>query len=124
MLRRLTTSHGLRLVRYIIVASVSAAVSGCVIESQAAREAAVARGGALAERVCGSCHGMGLTGASNWPNAPPLRDVRFDYNAISNERRMAQLHQGRVRMPPVEISLEDVADIGAYIRSLQSHQVN
>jgi hypothetical protein len=65
---------------------------------------------------------LGLTGASSFPGAPAFRDMRFDYNAISYERSMAQMHQGRVSMPPAEISLQQVGDIGAYVRSLKQAQ--
>jgi len=82
-------------------------------------EEAAERGETLAKQSCGSCHGIGLTGESNWAGAPAFRDMRVDYNAISYERRMAQLHQGHVRMPPAEISLDDVLDIRAYVRSLR-----
>jgi mono/diheme cytochrome c family protein len=121
MLRRWTAIYRLRLARWIVVAGAGVSICGCAGETQAAREASVARGAALAERVCGACHGLGLTGASSSERAPPFRDMRFDYNEISYERRMAQLHHGHVRMPPEDVSLEDVADIGAYIRSLKSH---
>lgn len=81
--------------------------------------AAVARGEALAGRACGSCHGMGREGASHFAGAQPFRDMKLDLNAISYERRMAQMHQGRVSMPPADISLDDVRDIDAYVRSLK-----
>jgi mono/diheme cytochrome c family protein len=79
-----------------------------------------ARGEALARRSCASCHAMGLTDESAWPGAPAFRDMRFDLNAISYERRMAQMHAGRVRhMPPAGASLDDVTDLRAYVRSLR-----
>ena len=78
----------------------------------------MARGEALAEQACGSCHGMGSNGSSTFPGAPNFRDMRFDYNAMSYERSLANWHLGHVGMPPAEISLEQLADIGAYVRSL------
>jgi hypothetical protein len=33
---------------------------------------------------------------------------------------MAQLHMGRVGMPPADVSLPDLRDIAAYARSLRS----
>jgi mono/diheme cytochrome c family protein len=83
-----------------------------------AQDAAV-RGEALAGQACGSCHGMGLTGESHAAGAAPFRDMRFDMNAISYQRRLAQLHMGRVSMPPAEIGLDEVQDIRAYARSLR-----
>lgn len=110
------------LLRSLLIAGVGVVACGFAGGSDAAESAAgaaaVARGEALAEQACSSCHGMGLTGESHWAKAPAFRDMRIDYNAISYERRMAQMHVGRVRMPPAEISLDDVRDIGAYVRSL------
>lgn len=103
-------------------------IAACVVfASGAARSAppagkeseAALRGERLALRACASCHGVGLTGESSWEGAPPFRNMRIDYNAISYARRMEQLHQGHVRMPPSEISLDDVRDIRAYARSLR-----
>jgi cytochrome c len=101
-----------------------AAVAGVLAASPAmakesAREAAAARGEALARASCASCHAMGLTDRSPWALAPAFRDMRIDYNAIAYERRMAQMHVGRVRMPPADISLDDVLDIREYVRSLR-----
>lgn len=93
---------------------------GCAGQTPAAEQASAARGAALAERACGACHGLGRSGQSSWSGATPFRDMRFDFTAISNQRSMAQLHRGRVGMPPAQISLDDVADIGAYVRSLQA----
>lgn len=110
------------LATWLIVIAMGASVSGCASGSEGSSEtnaAAVARGEALAQRACSSCHGMGPTGASARAEAPPFRDLRFDLNAISNERSLAKMHQGRVSMPPAEISLEDVRDIGAYAASLR-----
>jgi len=82
--------------------------------------ATVARGEAIAEQACGNCHGMGPTGESHWAGAEPFRDMHIDLNAITYERRMAQLHAGRVsHMPPADLSLDNVRDIQAYVRSLR-----
>jgi mono/diheme cytochrome c family protein len=95
-----------------------ASICGCASASDQA--ASVARGEALAEQLCSSCHGMGPTGSSTFPDAPNFRDIRFDYNAMSYQRSLANWHLGRVGMPPAEISLEQMADIGAYVSSLKT----
>ncbi len=45
--------------------------------------------------------------------------MHVDYNAISYERRLASWHLAVSSMPPPQIGLEDVADIGAYVRGLR-----
>ena len=84
--------------------------------------AAVARGEALARRSCGDCHGLGSSGVSSFEGAPPFRELRFDYNAISASRQMSQWHEGLAGMPPETLSLQDIGFIGAYVRSLKQHR--
>jgi mono/diheme cytochrome c family protein len=103
---------------WLAAVGVAASISGCA-SGRGDRAAAVARGEALATRACGNCHGLGPAGVSSFPGAPAFRDMRFDYDAISYERSMAAWHLGHVDMPPAEISLDDVRDIGAYVRSLE-----
>jgi cytochrome c len=107
-----------QLARWLAVAGAVASICGCA--SAADQAASVARGQALAEQFCSSCHGMGPTGASSFPDAPNFRGMRFDYNAMSYQRSLANWHLGRVGMPPAEISLEQMADIGAYVSSLKT----
>jgi mono/diheme cytochrome c family protein len=112
------------LVRWLAVAGASAAMFGCYsgLEGPYGTDpAAVARGEALADQYCGSCHGMGPSGQSDFPGAPAFRDMRFDYNAITYQRSLEHLHAGRVHMPPPQLTDVDVGDIGAYVRSLKRH---
>jgi len=114
-----------RLAAWLVVAVVTAPIVGCAYSAlegpYGTDPGAVARGAALAENDCGSCHGLGLSGESHFPGALPFRDLRFDYNAISYARATSQWHVGLAGMPPAEISLEDVGYIGAYVRSLKRH---
>jgi mono/diheme cytochrome c family protein len=114
------------LAAWLIAAVAVAPMSGCAYSAlegpYGTEPAAVARGKALAETDCGSCHGLGASGESRFPGAPPFRDLRFDYNAISYARATSQWHVGLAGMPSAEVSLDDVAYIGAYIRSLKQHQ--
>ena len=81
--------------------------------------AAVEQGRALAEQHCSACHAIGPTGASSFAGAPPLRDIRYDYNAISLARATGRWHGDTAGMPPETMSLRDIGYIGAYIRSLR-----
>lgn len=109
----------------LLVVAATPLLSGCAysaLESPLGLQPqAVARGRLLAERSCGVCHGLGAAGESNFPEAPPLRTVRYDYNAISFARATAEWHSSVAFMPPTELSDEDIADIGSYIRSLKKH---
>jgi mono/diheme cytochrome c family protein len=81
--------------------------------------AAAARGQALAEQYCGACHAVGPTGASNFPGAPAFRDIHFDRDAISYQRRLTQWHADRIRMPPAEMTTDELGDIAVYVSSLK-----
>ena len=81
--------------------------------------AAAARGEALAQAQCGAWHALGLTGASTFAGAPAFRNMRFDYNAISYDRRVGQLHGAHTHMPPSDLDPSGLADVGAYVRSLR-----
>lgn len=109
---------------WLLSAALGGATLGCAYSALegpvATNVAAVARGEASAERHCGNCHALGLTEASSFSGAPPFRDMRYDFNAISYERALAQDHLGRVGMPPAETGRDELADIGAYVRSLRA----
>ena len=113
----------LRLAGWLLVAALGVSNFGCAYSAfegpVATSAAAAARGERFAEQDCGHCHGMGPTGASGFLGAPPFRVMRYDFNAISYERALAQDHSGRVGMPPGEMSREELADIGAYVHSLE-----
>ena len=81
--------------------------------------AAAARGEVLALAHCSACHALGLTGTSTFAGASAFRDMRFDYNAISYDRRVGQLHGSHAHMPPPDLDLTGLADVGAYVRSLR-----
>ena len=112
-----------RFVCRLLTAALSTAASGCAYSAfegpLANNVAAAARGERFAEQNCGACHALGPAGESAFPGAPPFRSMHYDFNAISYERVLARNHLGRLGMPPAEMSREDLADVGAYVRSLE-----
>jgi mono/diheme cytochrome c family protein len=109
--------------RRLALVAALAGLAGCsysALEGPYGTDAgAVARGQAVAERDCGSCHGLGRDGVSRFPGAPPFRSLRYDYNAIALERATSDSHFGLAGMPPAQMTLKDVGDVGAYVRSLK-----
>ena len=107
----------------LLIAGLGISAAGCASDALegplATNAAAAARGEAFAERNCGACHGLGAVGASSFLGAPPFRGMRFDFNAISYGRALARGHLAAVGMPPAEMSQQDLADVGAYVRSLE-----
>ena len=109
-----------------ITIALAAFTAGCAATSfegpYGVQPAAVARGEALAEQRCGSCHALGPTASSSFEGAPPFRDMRFNYNAISYARATSQWHSGLGIMPPETLSDQEIGYIGAYVRSLRQHR--
>jgi mono/diheme cytochrome c family protein len=91
-------------------------MTGCAT-SPLEREEAADRGRALAARACGQCHGVDAE-PSAWRDAPAFRDMQFEVNRFTYERRVAQLTHGHVGMPPTQLSDDDLRDLAAYVRRL------
>lgn len=77
------------------------------------------RGERFAWRACAGCHAVGATGESRNGGAPPFRDLAIRYNAVSLERRLAEISRnGHYEMPPVFITVDESRDVAAYIEQL------
>lgn len=100
------------------------ALAGCATSTEPAADAAAPnlaaeRGHDLARRQCSTCHAIGQADESLWPSAPPFRSLRLRYNALSLERRLPEIAEGRhYEMPPLSLDPADVRDLSAYIESL------
>ena len=112
----------------IFSACLAAMAAGCAVNGASAPEAtataanpAAERGQRFAERRCAGCHAVGLdeTPASSGPR---FRDIRTRFNAISLQRRFAEISQhGSGEMPPIQITQAEAEDLIAYIESLGAH---
>jgi mono/diheme cytochrome c family protein len=79
------------------------------------------RGHDFAVRRCAGCHTVGLDdgGAGE---GPAFTKLARRYNTLSLERRFDQVSaHGMDRMPPVEFSRAELADLVAYFDSLQGN---
>lgn len=81
----------------------------------------LAQGRRLAERHCGSCHATGPMDRSAIADAPPFRALsrRIDLARFPETLR-AGLMDEHPRMPLVRLDVDEIADMTAYVRSLQS----
>ena len=96
----------------------SACASAPIQPGPASFSPAADRGLAFAERRCAGCHMVGLDETSA-TDGPRFRDLRFRYNALSLERRFAEVSQhGTGAMPPVAFSASEAEDLAAYFESL------
>ena len=79
-------------------------------------------GAAFARQHCAACHAIAGTGASPNPSAPPFRGITKDWPAETVAEALAEGirigHEGKP-MINLELTIEEVADLVAYIASVQ-----
>lgn len=77
------------------------------------------RGRTFAANNCAGCHAIRGPGASPNADAPPFRDVAKRYQAVRLDWELESITEvGHHRMPPRGMSAADIADVTAYVRSL------
>ncbi len=80
----------------------------------------IAHGKALVEANCARCHGVGADDASAHPEAPPFRTLSERYPLDALEEAFVEgITTGHPDMPEFVATPEQVADILAYIETLQ-----
>jgi len=80
----------------------------------------IAHGKALVEANCARCHAVGSGDSSSHPEAPPFRTLSERYPLDALEEAFVEgITTGHPDMPEFIASPEQVADILAYIDSLQ-----
>jgi mono/diheme cytochrome c family protein len=80
----------------------------------------VARGQALLQKQCGSCHAIGRTGESPRADTPPFRQLARRYPVESLEEALGEgLLTGHPDMPEFSFDADEVGDIIAYLKSIQ-----
>ena len=111
----------------LAIACLSAALAGCASEqaSEADAEAAsAARGKALAQERCATCHAIGPEGLSPAPPAPVWREMAESNDLDQLGRRMAEgrlIHSsGTVSMPEFTFTPSDIGDLIAYMKTLRA----
>ena len=79
------------------------------------------RGHALVQRDCGGCHAVEATGDSDLAAAPPFRTLHARYPLESLEEALAEgILAGHPAMPEYEYAPEDIADILAWMKTLEA----
>ena len=81
-----------------------------------------AHGKPLVEANCSPCHAVGTEGASPKEGAPAFRDLAKRYPIDSLEEAFAEgIVTGHPGMPEFEATPSQIADIVAYIGSIQAN---
>ena len=90
------------------------------LPAAADQASAIAHGKALVEANCGRCHGVGLTDESAHPQAPAFRTLTERYPLDALEEAFVEgIETGHPDMPEFVATPEQIADIIAYIDTLQ-----
>jgi mono/diheme cytochrome c family protein len=72
------------------------------------------------QKNCGSCHAVGLTGASAHKEAPAFRTLAQRYPIESLEEALGEgMMSGHPDMPEFDFDTADVGAIIAYLKSIQ-----
>jgi mono/diheme cytochrome c family protein len=107
-----------------LAAAVSASLIAVPVLAQTTPDPqSVARGLALVTRNCSMCHAVGPVGDSPNPEAPHFRDLHQRYAVETLGEALAEgILVGHPQMPEFRFSGPEVADIIAYLKSIQTHQ--
>jgi cytochrome c len=82
----------------------------------------LASGHRLAQRDCGGCHAVDTSGQSPNSDAPPFRLLaqrRYDVDGLAASLRGGMM-VGHPRMPLISLGEDEIADLAAYVKSIQA----
>ena len=102
--------------------STAAGVAACVVSGLTAfaDEPGVDHGGKLAEVNCARCHGIGESDVSAHAEAPEFRTLSGRYPVEALEEALAEgIVTGHPDMPEFKATPKQIADIVAYLASIQ-----
>jgi len=112
------------LVRAMVLVSVAGGALTALANAQGGAESDPAKGAAIIETNCASCHAVGVTGASPVATAPAFRNLSQRYPVESLEEALAEGimvgHQGIVQMPEFVFQPDEIGHIIAYLSSIQT----
>ena len=106
--------------RLIIALVTTAALAACSTTGENAHQYELARGQAIAQSHCSSCHAVSVSGESPAPEAPPFRTLSHNYRVETLEEALAEgISVGHPAMPQFEFAPDDVDALVAYLQSVQ-----
>ena len=93
----------------------------CAAAAGPAAAADIKHGEELLQKNCASCHAVGRTGDSPHKFAPAFRTLGQRYPIESLEEALGEgIVSGHPDMPEFKFDADDVGDIIAYLKSIQS----
>jgi cytochrome c len=74
----------------------------------------------VAQRLCASCHAIGVDGASQNPGAPPFRFILAHNDSVLLAKQLDEaVSISHLRMPTFYFGEHHAADLVAYIKTIQ-----
>lgn len=106
-----------------LVVAAFALLAATAALAQPKTDASVERGHALVERNCSMCHAIGPTGDSPNPLSPHFRDLHERYPVEDLGEALSEgIMVGHPQMPQFRFGAGEIADIIAYLQSIQTRQ--
>jgi mono/diheme cytochrome c family protein len=124
-------ANGMSAARFGLALATLIAVGGVAHAADRPASDLVVAGGRVAQRNCGGCHAVSGEGASPLPAAPRFRDIHNRYRDGGLEQL---LREGMLRpeslpeegsptrhpiMPMADLGVDEVAELTAYLKSLE-----
>ena len=108
--------------RHALALAVLVLTSACAASpASIAQHSREARGQAIVEQICSTCHATGRFGDSPAPEAPPFRTLSHNYRVDALEEALAEgISVGHPAMPQFAFEPDDVRAVVAYLRSIQN----
>ncbi|MDP3174386.1 MAG: c-type cytochrome [Phenylobacterium sp.] len=79
----------------------------------------MSRGRKVAQQACAACHAVEVSGVSPRAKAPAFASLEMRHTAALGGRIEQLTRTGHYEMPPLELRPDEVADLAAYIASLE-----
>lgn len=109
--------------RHVVALAALVLISSCASPASVAQRSREARGQALVEQHCSSCHATGRSGRSPAPEAPPFRTLSHNYRVDALEEAFAEgISVGHPAMPQFAFAPDDVRALVAYLQSIQNER--
>jgi len=105
--------------RLIVLLAFVCFATACTTPTSPERSAIV-RGREIAQINCSSCHAVGRSGESPFPEAPPFRTLSRNYRVDSLAEALAEgISVGHPAMPEFQFAPDDVNALVSYLQSIQ-----
>ena len=106
--------------RLIVLLASACLVTACATQHPSPEQAAIARGHEIAQTNCSTCHAVGRSGESPFPEAPPFRTLSTNYRVDSLAEALAEgISVGHPAMPEFQFAPDDVNALVSYLQSIQ-----